>query len=290
MSAPLLVLGATGVVGRGVVEAAVEAARPVIAVARDAERLARLRTRHAGADLTVVARSIAGDAGAERLAAALTRLRRPLSGVIAAVGGGSGRGRLLDQPVSALRRELEDDLLLHLAAARHLLPLLAESQRRAAYVLIGGPGSEAPWAGYGRRSVGAAAQRMLASVLHDEARAFGVRVQLLAVDAPACTERNRLHACPRWPTPYEIGRRAIELVERAPAGRPAQAIVRFVARGTATADPMHPTAAPPAGTGQPPEPAQGEERRSGGSASRCLDDARALLHTLASTNRNEVSR
>src|SRR3546814_1724253 len=70
-------------------------------------------------------------------------------------------------------------------AARHLLPLLAE-HGHGGYVLIGGPGAEHPWAGYGHYSIGAAALRMLARVLHDEARTLPVRVQLLAIDSPRC--------------------------------------------------------------------------------------------------------
>src|SRR3546814_13447028 len=79
-------------------------------------------------------------------------------------------------------------------AARHLLPLLAE-HGHGGYVLIGGPGAEHPWAGYGHYSIGAAALRMLARVLHDEARTLPVRVQLLAIDSPARTDANARPAC-----------------------------------------------------------------------------------------------
>ena len=96
----------------------------------------------------------------------------------------SGRGRLIDHPAEVLRRTLDEDLLPHLSAARHLIPLLAEAKRGGSYVIIGGPGSEAPWSNYGFRSVAAAALRMLACVLHDEARSLDVRVQMLLVAAP----------------------------------------------------------------------------------------------------------
>lgn len=279
MKRPVVVLGATGVIGRGIVQAAVEAAMPVIAVARDRQRLADLQTLHAGADLVVLARPIASDGDAAALAKKLRRLGRPLAGVVAAVCGDSARGRLLDQPVSALRRELDGYLLPHLAAARHLLPLLAEGDRGGGYVLVGGPGGESPWAGYGHRSVAAAALRMLAGVLHDEASAFGVRVQLLAVDAPAGTEHNRMHACARWPSALAIGRHALELVGRGNAIGPTQAIVRFSGH-----------AAPASGAGTPSGAAQDPERFFDGDARGCLDDARALLNTLTSSKRNEVSR
>ena len=208
MTGNLLVLGATGAIGSSVVAAAVATGRPVIAVARDADALAALRARHADADIATLVASLASDGDAAALAVQVRALERPVSGAIAAICGDCGRGRLLDQPAEFLRRRLDEDLLPHLFAARHLLPLLAE-QGHGGYVLIGGPGADQPWAGYGHRSVGAAALRMLARVLHDEARVFPVRVQLLAVDSPARTDANVRHACNAWPSAGSIARRAL---------------------------------------------------------------------------------
>ena len=152
---PVLVLGATGVVGRGIVQAAVAQGRPVVAVARDADDLARLRASHPDAGIAVVAGSVADDAASAALALALRNLGRPLAGVVAAIAGAPVRGRLLDQPAASLCERVCSDVVPHLAAARALLPLLADAGRGGSYVLIGGPGSELPWSGYGQRSVAA---------------------------------------------------------------------------------------------------------------------------------------
>ena len=212
--APVLVLGATGIVGRGIVRAALEAGTPVIAVARDPVGLAELAARHPDADLLTLAGSVADDADSAALADRLRALQRPLAGVIVAVAGPTSRGRLLDQPSDALTAQLRLDVQPHLAAARHLLPLLAAAGRGAGYVLIGGPGSAMPWSGYAHRSVGAAALRMLACALHEEALALGVRVQLLSVDAPVCADGARRARCPQWPTARDIGRQALALLAR----------------------------------------------------------------------------
>src|SRR3546814_3174601 len=140
-------------------------------------------------DLTVVAASVASDGEAAALAQRLRDLGRPISGVVAAIRGNIERGRLIDQPEEFLRRRLDEDLLPHLFAARHLLLLLAE-HGHGGYVLIGGPGAEHPWAGYGHYSFGAAELRMLTRVLHDAVRTSPVRVQLLAIDSPARTDAN----------------------------------------------------------------------------------------------------
>jgi NAD(P)-dependent dehydrogenase (short-subunit alcohol dehydrogenase family) len=269
MKAPLLILGATGSIGRGVVEAAVDAGRPVIAVARDKAGLRQLQARHPGADITLLPGSLASDEQGARLAEAVRRLDQPLGGVVVAICGGGGRGRVLDQPAAALRSTLDGDVLPHVVAARHLLPLLADS-RRGGYVLIGGPGGEQPWAGYGCRSIGAAALRMLARVLHDEARSHAVRVQLLLVDTPVRTDANCSHACARWPEALAVGQRAIALVDRVDTLVPACALVRY--------------GAPPGAPLHAPDPAADDD------AHQDLSDARALLDSLVSSTKNKSSR
>ncbi|MBF6023196.1 SDR family NAD(P)-dependent oxidoreductase [Lysobacter niastensis] len=279
MKSPLVVLGATGSVGRGVVEAAVEAGWPVIAVARDADGLKQLQARHVGADLTVLAATVASDEDGARLAKALRKQGRPLGGVIASVCGGMARGRLLDHPAAYLQRRFDEDVLPHLAAARNLLPLLAEDNRGSGYLLIGGPGSEHPWAGYGHRSISAAALNMLARVLHDEARALPVRVQLLAIDSPLCTEDNRAHACPQWPSALAVGRQALSLIVK-PRGK-ADPVVHF---DPAAVDVETPPLQSSHQEQANPPLAAGDDALL---PSRCLQDARTLLKNLMSPNRNQ---
>jgi NAD(P)-dependent dehydrogenase (short-subunit alcohol dehydrogenase family) len=235
MKPAVVILGATGVVGRGIVAAAAEAGHPVLAVARGREALERLPGEFPGADIGVVPGSLESEAAAAKLAKALRALERPIAGIVATVAGVPRRGRILGEGGhEAMRATLDDDLLPHVAAARQLLPLLAEAGRGGTYLLIGGPGGALPWAGYGHRSVAAAAVRMLACVLHDEARCLGVRVQLLAVDAPVSRPGGK--DFPQWPTAIQIGRRAMALVERSEARDAAKPIVAFGARAPSNPD------------------------------------------------------
>ncbi len=296
MKSALIVLGATGVVGCGVVQAALDHGWPVIAVARDNEALDALRARHAGADLATISAPIHTEADAVQLGERLRALGRPFGGVVATICGGSKRGRLLDQPADFLRRTLDEDLLPHLAAARHLLPLLAASDRGGGYVLIGGPGGEHPWAGYGHDSIAAAALRMLARVLHDEARAYPVRVQLLAVDSPLRTPANSKHACSQWPNALAVGQRALALLERS-AAAPAHAVVRYVPRPigqTLWSDDMDLPVLPAENEKEAgPAPAetcaqtQNTDSDPGLLPSRCLQDARTLLHKITAKKTNQ---
>ena len=300
----LVVLGATGTIGGAVVEAAVQDGRPLVAVARDPDALDALRARHSGADITTLAASVGSDGEAAALATRLRGLDRPPAGVVAAICGDCGRGRVLDQPAEFLRRRLDEDLLPHLFAARHLLPLLAGRQdgRAPGYVLIGGPGAEQPWAGYGHRSIGAAALRMLARVLHDEALAFAVHVQLLAIDSPARTEANARHACNAWPSAASIARSALDMLDPGEPRR-MQAVVGYAAARPLGFHPWSddldhawPPAPPrrtttPAGAAPrrdrpPPMPPQEPERQRDLLPARCLQDARTLLDQLGTPTTN----
>lgn len=240
MKGPVVVIDAANGVGRGIVQAALAAGRSVIAVSQDARELARLRALaaaeshapdHEAATLYTVAGSIADEAACAALATALRDLDRPIAGIVIANCGDPTRGRVLDQPAQVLQRRLEGELLPQLAAAQHLLPLLAQAGRNGSYVVLGGPGSEQPWAGYGYRSVAAAATTMLVRVLHNEARALGVRVQMLAVTRPVRTEENQDCACEGWPNAMAIGAQALALIDQADPRQAANAIVRMAWRG-----------------------------------------------------------
>lgn len=257
MPPAILVLGAGGDIGRGVVQALLDAGRPVLAVDADPAALQALRRQDSRAPLTTLVAAIASDADAARLAASVrAHADAGIAGVVASIAGRHDCARLLDQPADALRRTLDEDLMPQLFAARHLLPLLRKDAA-AGYVLIGGPGGDYPWAGYGHCSIAAAALRMMVRVLHDEAAGEGVRVQLLALDAPVQTDANASQAGSAWPKAIAIGRRALALLD---AGRvPAAAVVGFR------------TDAPATTASTPPR---------GRAPARDLRDARALLASI----------
>ena len=260
----ILVLGAGGDVGRGVVQALLKAGRPVLAVDADAAALEALRQHHPRAPLTTFVATIASDADAAHLSANVrAHAGLEISGVVASIAGRHDCARLLDQPAEALRRTLDEDLMPQLFAARHLLPLLS-GDSASGYVLIGGPGGDYPWAGYGHCSIAAAALRMMVRVLHDEAAGQGVRVQLLALDAPVQTESNAAQAGNAWPKAIAIGRRALAMLD---AGRvPVPPVVGFDADNPGPDNPRADASAMP---------------RSHAPA-RDLRDARALLASIHS--------
>lgn len=184
VSAAVVVLDAAAPLGRAVASAALDAGRHVIAVSPDASVPVDLAARHRRR-LSYVAGGVENEAQALRLAEQLRAHRRPLAAIVAGFHATGQRGCLLAQSAEATCSELASAIAPQLAAARHLLPLLGAGGRTGKFLLIGGPGGRQPWAGYGQRSLNEAALRMLARVLHGEARALGVRLQLLSVERPA---------------------------------------------------------------------------------------------------------
>jgi NADP-dependent 3-hydroxy acid dehydrogenase YdfG len=222
ISAAVVVLDAAAPLGRAVASAALDAGRHVIAVSPDASVPVDLAARHRRR-LSYVAGGVDNETQARRLAEQLRAQRRPLAAIVAGFHATALRGCLLAQSAETTCSELGKAIAPQLAAARHLLPLLAERDRTGTLLMIGGPGSRQPWAGYGQRSLNEAALRMLARVLHGEARAIGVRLQLLSVERPAWGMDDML---PRadWPSVLDVGQRAIALLD---ATAPVDAIVGY---------------------------------------------------------------
>ena len=227
MKGAVVVIDAADRAGRGVVQAAIQAGRPVIAVSNDAAELARLRTA-AGRDLTTVPGGVASEDDSTQLAATLRNLHRPIDGIVIATSGAPLSGRVLDHPVETFQRRLEADLFPQLAAARALLPLLSRGGRNGGYVVLGSPGAEHPWAGYSYCSIAAAAMNMLVRVLHEEARALDVRVQMLAIKRPIRTAENCGCAGEGWLDAVAIGEQALALIDRAEPRKADEAVVPFV--------------------------------------------------------------
>jgi NADP-dependent 3-hydroxy acid dehydrogenase YdfG len=212
----IAVLGATGGLGSAVVRAAVEAGCDVVAVARDAARLADLGRRLGNpAALTPLGGSVATEEDAARLATDLRGLRARLDAVVVALAPPFAGGRLLERDAAAVADSVALDLVPQFLAAKHLLPVLAARKRATTYAVLGCAAADYPWAGYGHVSLGAAARKMLVQVLREECKDAAIRIQLVQIDGQVCTHKNRSVACPAWASAESIGARIVELVAHA---------------------------------------------------------------------------
>jgi NAD(P)-dependent dehydrogenase (short-subunit alcohol dehydrogenase family) len=170
---PVLVAGGTGFVGGIIARSLVADGRTVIVPARSADRLSALLAACADFSGRLVPLEVSGShphfQAAERLAA---DGRRP-GAVVAALGGWSKAGALIDLPGEQWERALRDHLTSHLEAMQAYVPLLGGSVDPT-YISVTG-----------------AAQHMLTSVMRAEAIGATVRFhELSLMAAVAGDDRN----------------------------------------------------------------------------------------------------
>lgn len=200
MTGTVLIVGAAGDVGQGIVRAARAEGRTVIAAGRDAGRLERLYDTSSGVHRCV------GDLGSEAGALALwhtaTALAGPIDAVVLSVNAPNRVDRLAQWSSNELAALLAANLLTHFNAARTMLPLLPP---QGMLLGIGGGTADIVLPGLAPLSIVQGGLRMLYRGLAREQR-DGPHVRELIVASMVNGASKRDAARPEWLTDDEIGR------------------------------------------------------------------------------------
>jgi len=158
-----VIIGATGLVGRGIVGALCGAGWRVIAAARDGAKLSALSAEFD--QVATVVGSVADDRSAGHLAEEVRQLAGAPDAVIATVNLPIVEERLSDMPSERLVEVLGGNVVTHFCAAKAFLPILAPAGR---YIGIGGGMADFMAPGMGSVSMSQAAQRNMFRFLADE--------------------------------------------------------------------------------------------------------------------------
>lgn len=209
MAKTTVVIGATGDVGSGIVAALLRDGGRVIAIGRDAARLAAWRTEMPDdGELIVVTGCVDTDADAARTAADVRAIGVPDT-VIVTVNGPVVPTAVADLTSEELARALADNLLLHHAATRAFLPLLP---RDGVLLGIGGGMADVVYPGMAATSMNQAAQRVLYHYLAGAPEAEGRHVRELMLCSMIAGKRTAAIAEPHWITADEVGSHVVAVL------------------------------------------------------------------------------
>lgn len=208
MSKKVLVIGAAGDVGRGVVQAADERGWEVTGAGRDLKRLGSLTHEHPNLRTTQLDASndLAVREYASEHAASYDAI------VVSVNPAGLAPYGLLGANSDDISAHLDSYLRAHLVCASELIPLMRPD---STYLGIGGGMADAVFRGLGTVSMAQAAQRMAYRHLAKEARVLKVKVFELIIHSMVAGASNREDADPAWITDGAVGSAVCDLLAEA---------------------------------------------------------------------------
>ena len=210
--ATVLVIGATGDVGQGIVSVLLKADYRVIAASRSEERLRGLAQKLGfPAALRTLRGSVENEGTAAALLAAIREGGDTLDVVVTTVSAPSKSGVLLsDRSADNLTQVLRDNLITHFVAAKTFIPAIASG---GVYLSIGGGLADYVRPGFGHHSMAQAALRMMLRTLAAELSDRPVVVRELLIASMVNGESRRSIAQPEWVTDLDVGEHVRAILE-----------------------------------------------------------------------------
>ncbi len=211
MKKSIVVIGATGDVGSGIVKALLRRGHRVAAAARNSARLAALLDELGHPqDLHAVPGSLETDEGAAVLLRDARTIFPAIDAVIVSVNAPRRPAPLLTHSSDSLTALLRGDLIAHYTAARTFIPALEPA---GVLIGIGGGSCDFILGGGVPQSVGQAGLRMLYRGLSHELAAVPLHVRELIIASIVNGTSTRDRADPQWVTDIEIGEQVAAIVE-----------------------------------------------------------------------------
>lgn len=211
MEKKILVIGATGDVGRGIAGQLLRSGYQVIAVGRGVDKLRALQEQlRSLGSLEVVAGSVENEESAAELAAQVRGRYPGLEGIVVSVNAPVREMPLASMPSGQLLDVMRTNVTTHLVAAKALIPILPIG---GTYLAIGGGMADHVFPGLGAISMCQAAQRVMFKVLATEMQDRAVRIHELMLYSMIAGESNRGAHHPKWITDEDVGRHVVAILQ-----------------------------------------------------------------------------
>jgi NAD(P)-dependent dehydrogenase (short-subunit alcohol dehydrogenase family) len=211
MKKNIVVIGATGDVGREIVRVLLKRGHQVAAAARNPDRLAALldALRHPSG-LHTVPGSLASDDGAAAMLQAVRALFTEIDGVIVSVNSPRQPAELLTRSSDELAALIRGDLIAHYTASRAFIPALKPG---GVFIGIGGGSCDFILQGGVPQSIAQAGLRMMYRGLAHELAGEPVELRQLIIASIVNGASTRDRADPQWVTDTEIGEQVAAIVD-----------------------------------------------------------------------------
>jgi NAD(P)-dependent dehydrogenase (short-subunit alcohol dehydrogenase family) len=208
----LLVIGASGDVGQGVVEKALGKGWTVAAAGRTEEKLLALDKRLGSPkNLRLVPGDIGDESGVTALLEKAKASLGTIDAVVVAVNAPNTAKPLLDWTIPEFIKLLRDNLVSHFIAAKTFIPHLADG---GIFIAIGGGTADFVIAGMGHLSIVQAAERMMIRALAKEHRGKTTHLRELMIISMVNGASTRQQAAADWLTDTEIGEHITSIIAR----------------------------------------------------------------------------
>lgn len=202
MDKRLLVVGATGDVGQGIVAAGLQSGWRVVAAGRSEEKLTRLRDVHPESDFSTVAGDITSEEGAIALWQTATQAYGGVDAAVVSVNAPNELHFLQEWSAHDLHALFYSNVLTHFIAAKTFIPCLPID---GIYIGIGGGTADFIIPKMGHISMGQAALRMMYRSLVKERREGSAEIRELMIHSMVNGASKRDRADPAWVTDVEVG-------------------------------------------------------------------------------------
>jgi NAD(P)-dependent dehydrogenase (short-subunit alcohol dehydrogenase family) len=204
----LLIVGATGDVGRGITEISVQKGWKVVAAARNQSKLDEIKSQHQG--LATVAGDLSSEAQAEQLWTNAAGIYNGIDAVIISVNAPIANQLILDASSEELLSLFQHNVISHFNAAKAFLPKLPKD---GLFIGIGGGMADFIMPKMAQHSMAQSALRQMYRGIVKEAGEDAPIIKelmiLSMVNGVSCRERAK----PSWVTDLDIGNHVCAILD-----------------------------------------------------------------------------